>query len=97
MPIWHIDQLKTPLGTVDIGLIRDEDSELAPHRGPHPELPPLGENLADMVAHARTTTQVASETTDTTQSSLSRVVALPQAPLAQPFSLLWFGLLGSRN
>ena len=23
MPIWHVDQLKTPQGTVDVGLIRD--------------------------------------------------------------------------
>ena len=44
VPIWHIDQLKTRMGTVDIGLIRDEANELAPHRGPHLELPPLGEN-----------------------------------------------------
>ena len=32
--IWHIYQLKTPLSTVDIGLIRDEANELAPRRGP---------------------------------------------------------------
>ena len=52
VPIYHIDQLKTLQGTVDIGLIRDEANEFAPRRGPRPELPPLGENLADMVAHA---------------------------------------------
>ena len=66
MPILHINQLKTPLGTVDIGLIRDEANELAPRRGPRPELPPLSENLAYMVAHARMATQTAFETTDTT-------------------------------
>ena len=49
-PIWHIDQLKTPLGTVDIGLIREEVNELAPRRGPRQELPPLSDNLADTVA-----------------------------------------------
>ena len=27
VPIWRVDQLKTPLGTVDIGLIRDEANE----------------------------------------------------------------------
>ena len=53
-------------GTVDIGLIRDEANELAPRRGPRPELPPLGDNLADTVAQARTATQAAFETTDTT-------------------------------
>ena len=53
VPIWHIDQLKTPWGTVDIGLIRDKANELDLRRGPRPEFPPLGENLADTVAHAR--------------------------------------------
>ena len=43
VPIWHIDQLKTPMGTVDVGLIRDEANELAPRRGPRPELPPLAD------------------------------------------------------
>ena len=37
VPIWHVYQLKTLLGTVDIGLIRDEANELEPHRGPHPD------------------------------------------------------------
>ena len=64
MPIRHGYQLKTPLGNVDIGLIRDEANELAPRRGPHQEFPPLGDNLADTIAQARTATQVAS--TDTT-------------------------------
>ena len=41
VPIWHVDQLKTPLGTVDVGLIRDEDNELAPRKRPHPEITPL--------------------------------------------------------
>ena len=36
VPIWHVDQLKTPLGTVDIGLIRDKVNELDPRRGPRP-------------------------------------------------------------
>ena len=66
MPIWYIDHLKNPLGTVDIDLIRDEANELDPHRGPRPELPPLGENFVDTVAHARTAMQSASKTTDTT-------------------------------
>ena len=50
VPIWHVDQLKIPLGTVDIDLIRDEANELAPRRGPRQELPPLSDNLADTVA-----------------------------------------------
>ena len=40
--MWHIDQLKTPLGTVDFCLIREEASELSPCRGPRKKLPPLG-------------------------------------------------------
>ena len=59
MPIWHFDQLKTPLGTVNIGLIRDEDNELSQLKGPRPELPPLGDNLADTVAQSHTATQAA--------------------------------------
>ena len=58
--VWHIDQLKTPLGTVDIGLIRDEANEFAPRRGPSPELPSLGDNLAGKVAQARMAMQAAS-------------------------------------
>ena len=65
MSIWHIDQLNTPLGTVDIGLIKDDSNELVSRRGPRLELPSLGENLADTVAHARTATKANSETTDT--------------------------------
>ena len=63
VPIWHVDQLKTPLGTVDIGLIKDEANELAPRREPHPEFPPLGDNLADTVAQACMATQAASTIT----------------------------------
>ena len=64
VPIWHVNQLKTPQGTVDIGLIRYEANELAPRREPRLELPPLVDDLADTVAQARTATQAAS--TDTT-------------------------------
>ena len=42
VPVCHIDQLKTLLVTFDICLIRDEANELAPCRGPRPELPPHG-------------------------------------------------------
>ena len=66
VPILFIDHLKTPQGTVDIGLIRDEANELAPRRGPLPEVPPLGENLGDTVAHAGTATQATSITIVTT-------------------------------
>ena len=54
------------MGNVDIGLIRDKANELAPCREPRLELPPLGENLVDTIAHARMAMQATSETTDTT-------------------------------
>ena len=66
VPIWHIDQLNTLLGTVDVDIIRDEANELAPRRGTHPRMPPLGENLAYMVAHSRMAMQDSSKTNDTT-------------------------------
>ena len=56
VPIWHIDQLKTPQGTIDVGLIKDGANELAPCRGPRPELPPLADDFADTIAQARTAT-----------------------------------------
>ncbi|TMW83040.1 hypothetical protein EJD97_003165 [Solanum chilense] len=92
VPIWNVDQLKTPLGTVDIGLIRDEANELDPRRGPRPELPPLGDNLADTVAQALTATQAAyTDTTpvesipgSSTAPSSSRSASLPVlVPLAR--------------
>ena len=63
VPIWHVDQLKTPVGNVDIGRIRGEDNEFATRRGPHPELPPLGDNLADTVAQGTATQAASTETT----------------------------------
>ena len=91
VPIWHVDQLKTPQGTVDIGLIRDEANELAPRRGPHPELPPLADDLADTVAQARTATQASTDTTPVesilgsrTAPSSSHTAPLPTlVPLAR--------------
>ena len=66
MLIWHIDQLKSPLGSIDIVIIRDEANDLSPRRRPRQELPLLSENMADIVAHARTATQATSAPTDTT-------------------------------
>ena len=86
-PIWHVDQLKTPLGTVDIGIIRDEDNELAPRRGPRTELPPLGDNLADTVAQAHTATQAASTDTTPFASILGNRTALSSSRSA-PFHAL---------
>ena len=92
MPIWHVDQLKTPEGTVDVGLIRDEANELALRIGPHPELPPLADDLADTVAQAHTATHAASTDTtsveciqgSSTAPSSSHIAPLPAlVPLAR--------------
>ena len=67
-------------------------NELAPRRGPRPEHPPLADDLADMVAQARTATQATS--TDTTPvefipgsrtapSSSRTAPLLEQVPLAR--------------
>ena len=85
--IWQVDQLKTPLDTVDIGLIRDEVNELAPRRGSRPELPPLGDYLADTVAHARTAMQATS--TDTTSvESIPGSSTAPSSSRSAPFPAL---------
>ena len=95
VPIWHVDQLKNPLGTIDVGLIRDEANELAPHRRPHLELPPHGDNLAYTVAQALMTTQAAS--TDTTP--IESIPSSSTSPSFSPSALLptLTRLLGSRN
>ena len=86
VPIWHIDQLKTPQGTVDVGLIRDEDNELAPRKGPRPELPPLADDLADTVAQARAATQGSTDTTPV--ESISGSSPAPSSSCTAPLRLL---------
>ena len=91
VPIWNVGHLETPQGTVDVGLIRDEANELAPRRGPRPELPPLADDLANTVAQARTATQASTDTTpvesipgSSPAPSSSRIAPLPlPAPLAR--------------
>ena len=91
VPIWHVDQLKIPQGTVDVSLIRDEANELSPHRGTNVELPPLADDLADTVAQACAATQASTDTTpvesipsSSPAPSSSRTAPLPlPAPLAR--------------
>ncbi|XP_069150976.1 uncharacterized protein [Solanum lycopersicum] len=91
VPIWHVIQLKTPQGTVDVGLIRDKANTLAPRKGPSLELSPLPDDLADMVALERTATQASTDTTpvesisgSSTTPSSSRTAPLPAlVPLAR--------------
>ncbi|TMX02551.1 hypothetical protein EJD97_021133 [Solanum chilense] len=87
VPIWHVDQLKTPLGTVDIDLIRDEANELAPRRGPRPDFPPLRDNLDETEAQARTATQAASTDTTSVESILGSSTA-PSSSRSAPLSAL---------
>jgi len=53
VPIWHCDRLIHPIGTLDIGLIRDEANVAAPRREPQVEVPLLGADLADTVGQAQ--------------------------------------------
>ena len=87
MPIWHVDQLKTPQGIVYVGLIRDAANEFATRRGPHPELPPLADDLDDTVSQARTATQAAC--TDTTPvESISGSSTAPSSSRTAPLPAL---------
>ena len=89
LPIWHIDQLKTLLGTIDIGLIRDEANEFDPRRVPRQKLPILGENMAYTVAHVCTATQATSETTSTPLvKSIPGSSTAPSSSLSAPFPAL---------
>lgn len=65
MPVCHTYVLKTPYGTVDVRLIRDEANELCQNKGPHIEVYPLGENLETMVEKAQGDNPAASHPTDT--------------------------------
>ena len=88
--IWHIDQLKTSFGTVDIGPIRDEANELASHKGPRQELPPLGETPADTVAHAQMAMQATSVTIDTSPvESIPGSSTAPRSFRSAPFPALF--------
>ena len=61
VPVWHIDMLKTPIGIVDISLIRDDANEIDPNRGPRAEVQQLGERLATTVEQAQWADQDTSE------------------------------------
>ena len=87
VPIWRVYQLKTPLGTVDIGLIRDKTNVSDPHIGPHLVLPPLGHNLANMVTQACTATQEAS-TDSTPVESIPCSSTAPNSSHSAPFLAL---------
>ena len=89
------DQLKTLQVAVDVGLIRDEANELAPRRGPRPDLPPLADDLADMVSQTRMVMQAAS--TDTTLVESIPGSSTAPSSSRSSLSLLCSRLLGSRN
>ena len=87
VPIWHVDQLNTPLVTVDVGLIRDEANELAPRGGPRQEFPPLCDNLADTLAQACTAAQAASTYTTVVETIPGSSTA-PRSSRSAPFPAL---------
>uniref|UniRef100_M1DWG7 Integrase core domain containing protein n=1 Tax=Solanum tuberosum TaxID=4113 RepID=M1DWG7_SOLTU len=51
VPIWHFDKLIRPTGTLDIGLIQNEENVAAPLREPQVDVPPMGADLVDVVEH----------------------------------------------
>ena len=53
VPIWHYDTIRSPVGTVDIGLIKDESNVAALQRGPKVEMHPLSVKLVYTVELAQ--------------------------------------------
>lgn len=49
VPVWHCDVLRTPIGIVYIGIIRDETNVVAQRSWPRVDLPKLNENQADTI------------------------------------------------
>lgn len=66
VPIWHCDTLRSSVGTVDTGLLKDESNVAAPWKGPRIEMSPLIKNLADNVELAQGADPVTSEPAYTT-------------------------------
>lgn len=58
--------MRAPIGTVDIGIFRDEKTEVAPHRGPTIVVQPIGENLADTAEQDKVANKSTSDPTGTT-------------------------------
>lgn len=73
IPIWYYDTLQTPVGTIDIGLIRDEANAATPRRGSKIEVPPMSENLVEMVELAQGADPPTSDLADTTPSYSTHV------------------------
>lgn len=71
MTIWHCDTLDHLVGTLDMGLIKDEANVVAPCRCRRIEVPPLSENSADTVELAQGADQIALESADPTPASSS--------------------------
>lgn len=67
VPIWHIDVLRTPTVTVDIGLINNEANEEAPKRGTRVEVQTLGEKLTITIEQGQRADHDFYDPTDTTQ------------------------------
>uniref|UniRef100_M1DTP8 Integrase core domain containing protein n=1 Tax=Solanum tuberosum TaxID=4113 RepID=M1DTP8_SOLTU len=77
VPIWHCDRLIHPMGTLDVGLIRDEANMAAPRRGPQIDVP-LGSDLVDVVELMQGDEPAPPAHTDNAPASFSQ--AASQAP-----------------
>ena len=64
--MWNIDMINTFPDAMDIGLTLDEATEVTPHRGPHPVVQLLSENLAATIEQAKVDNLDKSELTGTT-------------------------------
>lgn len=63
------------MGTVDIGLIKDETSVEAPRSWPRIEVPPLSENLVEMVELAQGVDPATSDPADTTPADSTLAIS----------------------
>ena len=75
MPIWKYDTISSPVGTVDIGLIKDDSNVEALRRGPKVEMHPLSEKLVYTVEFAPGADPATSEPIDTTTADSTHVAS----------------------
>uniref|UniRef100_M1D9T7 Integrase core domain containing protein n=1 Tax=Solanum tuberosum TaxID=4113 RepID=M1D9T7_SOLTU len=75
VPIWHCDRLIHPIGTMDIGLIRDGANVATPRRESQVEVPPLGADHADTVEQAQGGYPIIQYHTDNVPISSSQVAS----------------------
>lgn len=88
--IWHCDTLHSPIGPVDIVIIKDEATIAEQQREPKIEIPPMCDNFADIMKLVKGDDPVQTTLADSTHAA-NRVPYLSQStcpsatmvPLAQ--------------